>query len=369
MARRLALPLAALLSLLAPCPPAWAGSPTSDLRAFFAATSRILNDPEAQPAHQLRAIRAITTDIFDVRDAAELSLGPGWSSRTDAEQDEFVQVFADFLERSFIFGVASRIRLTDGVNVTYVDELRDGKAATVRTTITSKSGAELALDYRMIDRGDRWAIQDVIVDGVSLAANYRAQFARVLQTSSYGELLELMRAKMSATSVDATPTLSVETEPATRVDASADDHEASRTRSTADAPSSAAIVSSERPEPEVVADTVVGVQPADSSTLREPEVPRPPLTASRARADAASVTRSYWVQLGAFKNLEAAQRVVSRERGQTSSPLVVTVQADAAGTPLARVRIGPFSNRAAAASTLHAYETRGYTPFIAEERR
>ena len=43
------------------------------------------------------------------------------------------------------------------------------------------------------DLGERWAVVDVVVDGVSLAANYRAQFTKVIRTSSYETLLRRMR--------------------------------------------------------------------------------------------------------------------------------------------------------------------------------
>src|SRR5262249_53766628 len=95
------------------------------------------------------------------------------------------------------FGIAGRINLGDGVKVSYLDEsvARDG--ATVWTTIVGKRGLDLHLTYRMIARGRGWAIRDVMIDGVSVAANYRAQFVRILQGGSYTELIQQIRAKAS----------------------------------------------------------------------------------------------------------------------------------------------------------------------------
>ena len=47
----------------------------------------------------------------------------------------------------------------------------------------------------MLKRGDRWLVYDVIIEGVSLIANYRAQFNKIITTSSYQELLKKMKAK------------------------------------------------------------------------------------------------------------------------------------------------------------------------------
>jgi phospholipid transport system substrate-binding protein len=175
-------------------------SPVEQMRGFFATAGRMLVDPrtEGKPEERLDAIRALVHDIFDFREAAQLSLGPEWSVRTPVEQAEFVGLFAEFLERSFIVGIVSRIRLADGVRVHFLGESIDGTLATVRTAIATRSGLDLPFSYRMVERGDRWAVRDVVVDGMSLAANYRAQFVRVMQGSSYRDLIQQMEARIFA---------------------------------------------------------------------------------------------------------------------------------------------------------------------------
>jgi len=39
-------------------------------------------------------------------------------------------------------------------------------------------------------------VYDVVVDGVSLVNNYRGQFARILRSSSYADLVEQLRKKV-----------------------------------------------------------------------------------------------------------------------------------------------------------------------------
>jgi phospholipid transport system substrate-binding protein len=55
----------------------------------------------------------------------------------------------------------------------------DGEQATVRTRVVMRQG-DVSIDYRLSARGDRWLIYDVVVDGISITANYRAQFSEVL---------------------------------------------------------------------------------------------------------------------------------------------------------------------------------------------
>jgi len=43
--------------------------------------------------------------------------------------------------------------------------------------------------------GDRWLVYDVVIEGVSLVANYRSQFDRIIQTSSFAELVKKMKTR------------------------------------------------------------------------------------------------------------------------------------------------------------------------------
>jgi len=62
-----------------------------------------------------------------------------------AEQKEFVQLFADLMERSYV----SKIELYGGEKIRYAGESVEGEQATVRTKIVTKQGTEVLVDYRM----------------------------------------------------------------------------------------------------------------------------------------------------------------------------------------------------------------------------
>src|SRR5262245_34374848 len=93
-----------------------AATPSGELQAFFAEATRILTDPETEGkyAERLAAIRAITRQMLDVREAARLSLGPAWKDRSEGEREEFARLYGDFLERAFIAWVASRAQIAGG---------------------------------------------------------------------------------------------------------------------------------------------------------------------------------------------------------------------------------------------------------------
>ena len=186
---------AAVVALLVVAAPARAGQPTDQLRAEIDRVIAVLDDPELKQEENAAArraeVRRIANEIFDFGETAKRSLARHWASRTPAEREEFVQLFADLLERSYI----SKIELYGGERVVYVGETSDGDQATVPTKITTRQGTEVPIEYRMLKRGDRWLVYDVVIEGVSLVANYRVQFNKIITTSSYAELVKKMRDK------------------------------------------------------------------------------------------------------------------------------------------------------------------------------
>jgi phospholipid transport system substrate-binding protein len=184
-----------LLAIAAAVPPAHAGPPTDQLRTQVERVLKILDDPDLkkETRHKDRrvAVRKIADEVFDFNETAKRSLGRHWQPRTPAERTEFVQLFADLLERSYI----SKIELYGGEKISYQGDSIEGDLATVRTRLTTKQGTEIPIDYRMLKKGDRWVVYDVIIEGVSLIANYRTQFNKIIQTSSFKELVKKMRTK------------------------------------------------------------------------------------------------------------------------------------------------------------------------------
>src|SRR5262245_12372996 len=140
-----------------------ASSPVEELRSFFEAATRILENPEldGKADERIGAIRALAREMFDLREAARIALGPGWEERTPAEREEFVRLFSDLLERSFIAGIAGRTQISKGI--TFGGESRDGSAATVRTTMVGRNGRDVSCDYRMARWGERWIVRDVAI--------------------------------------------------------------------------------------------------------------------------------------------------------------------------------------------------------------
>jgi phospholipid transport system substrate-binding protein len=175
--------------------PAAAGVPTDQLKGAVERVLKTLDDPtlkgEARLAERRVAVRKIANEIFDFGEIAKRSMARHWQPLSEAQRNEFVGLFAELLERSYI----SKIETYGGEKIQYTSERADGDFATVSTRIVTKNGTEVPVDYRMIKRADRWLVYDVSIEGVSLVSNYRTQFNKIIQTTSYNELVSKLRNK------------------------------------------------------------------------------------------------------------------------------------------------------------------------------
>ena len=180
--------------LLLAVSPASMPGPTEVVQAAVEQVVRVVQDADlAVPAgaEQRRLeIRRIAENFFDFPEMARRSLARHWTDRTSQQREEFVSLFTSILERSY-FG---KLENYSAERIVYTGETVDGEFATVRSKIVARKG-EVPVEYRLHLVGARWAVYDVLIEGVSFVSTYRSQFNRIIQTSSYDGLVEKMRAK------------------------------------------------------------------------------------------------------------------------------------------------------------------------------
>ncbi len=181
--------------LLLAVTPASMASPTEVIRAAVEQVVRVVQDenlsrPVAAERRRLEISR-IAEGLFDFQEMARRSLARHWSDRTAEERGEFVRLFTELLERVY-FG---KLQNYSEERILFLSEAVDGEYAMVRSKVLTGRKGELAIDYRLHLVGSRWAVYDVLMDGVSFVSTYRAQFNRVIQMSSYDDLVQKLRTK------------------------------------------------------------------------------------------------------------------------------------------------------------------------------
>ena len=182
--------LAAVAAVVSIASPVAAGEPTDALKTRVDRVIVLLD----QSGDQRVELRKVADEIFDFEEMSRRALGPHWNARTPEERREFVPIFTDLLERSYL----GRVESGRGGKVLYSGESVEGDEATVRTRIVTPQRTEVPVDYRMHRKDGRWRVYDVNIEGVSLINNYRSQFNSVIQSSSYLALVERLRSKEPA---------------------------------------------------------------------------------------------------------------------------------------------------------------------------
>jgi phospholipid transport system substrate-binding protein len=172
------------------------GKPVDRVRDTLESALRILNDPALQGPEKKTArtqqVRKLIASRFNYAEMAERSLDSHWVKLTPEQRQAFVALFGELFERSY-----SRLVLNSlpDQQIVYAGETVNGTRAVVKTVMVDKRGDRLPVDYQLRRPKAQWQLSDVVIDGVSIVNNYQSQFNKIIQTSSFDDLVKKMRIK------------------------------------------------------------------------------------------------------------------------------------------------------------------------------
>jgi len=174
---------------------AMAGVPTDQLRGTVDRVLTILQDPRLRSAdkrdERRQQLAKVISARFDFDEMARRSLGAEWRRLTPGQRKEFVELFAELLRDTYVANIESY----KGEKVIYTRETQEEQYAVVQTILRSPEGTEYTLDYRLHLIDKEWKVYDVVIENVSIVNNYRSQFSRVINKSSYEGLIRALKEK------------------------------------------------------------------------------------------------------------------------------------------------------------------------------
>jgi phospholipid transport system substrate-binding protein len=175
---------------------------TEYLRETLDKIIEILNDPSLKTPDKENERKSILLEVvkerFDEQEFAMRALGAHWQERSEEEKQEFIEVFSDLLERTYLEKIDAYLGKAGGFsssNIHYLNETAKGSYVVVATKIITGDDAEIPVLYLFKSKRGNWLICDVAIEGVSIAKNYRAQFDEILARSSFKELIARMKSK------------------------------------------------------------------------------------------------------------------------------------------------------------------------------
>jgi phospholipid transport system substrate-binding protein len=176
--------------------PAWAGEPTDQIKQTTDKILSIVTEPAlkspSKAEERRRLIREAVDERFDWEEMARRSLARYWNQRTPEEKSEFVRIYSDLLERTYL----EKVEGYSGEKVVYEGESIEKEFAVVNVKIATKKKSDIHVQYRFKKEGNKWLIYDVSIEGVSLVNNYRTQFNSIILQSSYENLVKKLKEKV-----------------------------------------------------------------------------------------------------------------------------------------------------------------------------
>jgi phospholipid transport system substrate-binding protein len=180
-------------------PPPAGSSPMAELKKSNEKLDKILqkNRPNWSPEAELQRaeVRKLVGSFLDYAELARRALARHWDGLAVKQRDEFVNTLRELVERSYL----KQVHGNANYNIKYDKETKDGSEATVTgvlNTVARNKKVKIALEYKMLWRGDHWVVYDVVTDEQSMLENYRAEFNKIINKEGFDALMKRMKRKL-----------------------------------------------------------------------------------------------------------------------------------------------------------------------------
>jgi len=162
----------------------------------------VFNDQRMPLGQRREKLRSMSLQYFDFESMARSALGYHWRDLSPARRDEFVPLFTEFIQDAYFS------KMEQATVETVRQEARTADVRFIRQTYFSADYAEvfstvalndmkdpLRVNYLMHQNAGQWRVYDVTIEAISLIANYRNQFNRVINNDGYDKLIAELQVK------------------------------------------------------------------------------------------------------------------------------------------------------------------------------
>jgi phospholipid transport system substrate-binding protein len=123
------------------------------------------------------------------------AMGPGWRQFSPTDQKRVTELFTELMIRTY----SSRVVGTQRPKIVYnaaIELAPDRREIPTRVTSASTNDP-IAVVYRLVKLPAGWRIYDVLIEGVSFVANYRAQFDDIVQKGGAPAVIKALETKLA----------------------------------------------------------------------------------------------------------------------------------------------------------------------------
>src|SRR5258708_93295 len=184
---------------------------TPSVKSTIDQSIAVFNDHQISPPDPAHKRRGIAESQFDFTEMAKSTIGYHWKTLTPAQPTEFVPLFTTFIEDAYLsriesYSVEKINQQIQSSMIQFIKQTTDGPdyAEVFSTVVLQDRKDPIAVNYEMRHDGSEWKIYDITIDAISVIANYRNQFNRVLNSDGYHKLVSIIRQKIQGLQHQAT---------------------------------------------------------------------------------------------------------------------------------------------------------------------
>lgn len=164
------------------------------------ASEQILDELERQgaaltgdPQRLHTLVDAVLLQHMDFARMSRWVLGKHWKSATPDQQARFIAEFRRLLVRTYATALAGY----SGQRIQFLPQRDGGSAdeAVVRMEIQQTGGPAIPVQFSLYRSGEDWKAYDVLIDGISLVANYRTTFGAEVRNGGLDALIQTLAAR------------------------------------------------------------------------------------------------------------------------------------------------------------------------------
>jgi phospholipid transport system substrate-binding protein len=171
-----------------------ANDPMTVVKTVVNQALTVLKDQQTPLAQRQEKLRDLVDDNFDFTAMSRSALGYHWRKISPEQRKEFTNAFTAFVQDSYL----SRMQDYSGQRVEVLRSRSQGDGyAEVMSRIVQNGKQPVPVDYMLHRMNDNWRIYDVTVDNISIIANYRNQFNRVVNNQGFDKLLQDLKNKQA----------------------------------------------------------------------------------------------------------------------------------------------------------------------------
>lgn len=155
-----------------------------------------LTPPDISRSEREARARGLLADNFAVPTIAQFVLGRFWRTATDAERQEYLELFEGLIVVTYV----DRFSRYSGEKLKVTRSTADAESGDVivYSEISRPAGQPIEVGWRVRRTGSGFKIVDVYVEGVSMGQTQRSEFSSVIRNNggTVAALLEEMRRRV-----------------------------------------------------------------------------------------------------------------------------------------------------------------------------